>query len=118
MQHFFFRSNLLVDVDFRVMFKYFSLGSVVQLLTAMVSNFPVSFIARDRQAEADLTIIQEAFHALTAPLTSPSPYIPFMPIKVLRRTPQYLISPLGPCGCMSGGALLCLVAVMTGVFGQ
>ena len=60
------------------------------LLTALLANVSILFVARDEVSEAALTDVQEALMSLLAPLGWDNPYIPYVPIGIIQSRPGFV----------------------------
>lgn len=66
-------------------------GTIVVLLTALLANVSILFVARDEVSEAALTDVQEALMSLLAPLGWDNPYIPYVPIGIIQSRPGFVL---------------------------
>ena len=92
-------ANIMGDVDLGVLYRFFDEGTIAVLLTALLANVSLLFVARDDVSANCLTEVQEALMSLLAPLGWENPYIPYVPIGIIQARPGYLGSP----GCMVMG---------------
>jgi hypothetical protein len=60
-------ANVVADVDLTILYRFFDDGTIVILLTALLANVSIVFVARDQASELALTDVQEALMSLLTP---------------------------------------------------